>query len=67
MGAICEYNVNKIGWISKSECMYLAKQGKLDVIICISRLGHDYIRTRAGSHINEPLNHLIVQNKKKEK
>lgn len=63
---LCGYNVGG-KWITKVECINLAKQGKLDVIICISQLGHEYIRARAGSSINENLSHLIVQDHHKEK
>lgn len=65
--AIYDYNVKKKGWVSKSECINLAKQGKLDMVICTSRLGHDYLRVRAGSPINSNLSDLVVKDDKMEK
>lgn len=64
---IYDYNVKKKGWVSKTECMNLVKQGKLDLIICTSRLGHDYLRSRVGSSINDCLNNLVVKDPNKEK
>lgn len=63
---ICEYKVNE-KWITKLECIDLAKQGKLDVIFCISALGHEYVRARPNSSINDNLRRLIVKNPKKKK
>lgn len=65
--AIYDYKVHKKGWLSKSECISLAKQGKLDMVICTSRLGHTYLRTRTGSSINSNLNSIVVKDEKKEK
>ncbi|OGT49013.1 MAG: hypothetical protein A3E82_08725 [Gammaproteobacteria bacterium RIFCSPHIGHO2_12_FULL_38_11] len=62
---ISDYHAKKKGWISKPECMALVKQGKLDLVICTSRLGHDYLRARAGSSVNGSLDHMVIKNKTK--
>jgi len=64
---IYDYELKKKGWTSKSECINLAKQGKLDVVLCTSRLGHEYVRARSGSPVNHSLNRLVVKDKRKEK
>jgi hypothetical protein len=40
---------------------------KLDLVVCTSRLGHDYLRARAGSFVNGSLNNMIVKDPKKDK
>lgn len=55
------------GWVSKSKCITLAKQGSVDMVICTSRLGHDYLRVRIGSSINSNLSDIVVKDDKKEK
>jgi hypothetical protein len=61
------YHVKKNGWVTKQECMALVKKGKLDLVVCTSRLGHDYLRARAGSIVNGSLNHMVVKDPKKDK
>ena len=61
------YHVKKNGWVSKQECMALVKKGKLDLVVCTSHLGHDYLRARVGSFVNGSLNNMIVKDPKKEK
>ncbi|MBA2653900.1 MAG: DUF3892 domain-containing protein [Gammaproteobacteria bacterium] len=62
---ICDYNIKNIGWVSKAECLKLAKQGKLDLVVC-SHLGNEYLRTREKSTVNDSLNNLVIKDKKKE-
>lgn len=64
---IDDLNIKNKSWVSKAECINLAKKGKLDVIICTSHQGHDYLRTRAGSSINGSLNDMVVKKPKEEK
>ncbi len=61
---MCEFNVRTKGWISKEECIQLAKQGQLDVLICISSMGHSYLRARTHSSINDCLERLVVKKPK---
>jgi hypothetical protein len=43
----------------------LTKQGGLDLIICRSPQGHEYLRARAGSSINGSLDKLVVKDRNK--
>ncbi|HLD16605.1 MAG TPA: hypothetical protein VJB02_02705 [Coxiellaceae bacterium] len=63
---ICELHIKGKGWASKSECINLAKQGCLDLIVCISHMRHEYLRARPNSSVNGSLEHMIVK-KPKEK
>lgn len=49
---IYDLNVKTKGWASKDECKQLTKQEKLDLIICRSPQGHEYLRARLGSSVN---------------
>jgi hypothetical protein len=64
---IYEYHVKKKGWVSKTECLNLTKQHKLDLVICTSNAGQKYLRSRIGSSINGSLEHLVVKDPKKKK
>lgn len=64
---ISNYNIKTQGWFSKTECVKLAKQGLLDLVICSSPQGHDYLRARKGSSVNGSLNKLVVKNPDKKK
>ena len=46
-GSIFEYYIPPIGWVSKAQCIKLAKAHHLDVIVCSSPSGN-YIRSRPG-------------------
>lgn len=65
--SMCEFNIRTKGWVSKQECIDLAKLGQLDIVICISAMGHSYLRARAHSSINACLKHLVVKKPKKSK
>lgn len=62
-----EFNIKLKGWLSKQECIEMAKLGQLDVVICLSAMGHDYLRARANSSINSCLKSLIVKKPRKPK
>jgi len=59
------YHVKMKGWVTKQECMALVKKDKLDLVICKSRLGHEYLRARVGSFVNGSLNHMVVKDPKR--
>jgi len=61
-----EFNIRGMGWVSKQECIDLAKQGQLDVVICITAIGHSYIRGRANSSINPCLKKLVIKKPRKD-
>lgn len=51
-------------FLVEPECIKLAENGELDLIVCISNLGNYYLRARKGSTINGNLDDLIVKEKK---
>ncbi|MBI5447361.1 MAG: hypothetical protein HY939_01355 [Gammaproteobacteria bacterium] len=59
---ITDYNIKTMGWNAKQECLKMAKQEMLDLVIC-SHLGNDYLRARSGSSINGSLGNLVVKDK----
>lgn len=59
---MCEFNIRTKGWVSKSECIDLAKNGQLDVVVCLSSFGHHYVRARSHSSINACLKTLVEKN-----
>lgn len=64
---LCEFNIRNQRWVSKQECIDLAKQGQLDVVVCITAIGHSYIRGRSNSSINPCLKKLLIRKSRKDK
>lgn len=62
---IYEYNIKAKGWISKPACLISTKQGELDLHICVSDQGREYLRARKGSSVNGSLEKLVVKDSKK--
>jgi hypothetical protein len=62
---IYDYNVKTKGWASKEECIKLTKHGELDLIVCLSQQGHEYLRARMGSSVNGSLDKLVVKDHNK--
>ena len=58
--------ISGMGWVSKQECIDLAKQGQLDVVVCITAIGQSYIRGRANSSINPCLKKLVIKKPRKD-
>jgi hypothetical protein len=56
---ISKYCINTAGWVSKEECLKLAKQGKIDAEICKSELGNPYLRVRAHSSFQKRFDDII--------
>ena len=63
---ISEYCIKNKGWISKEKCLELAKEGKLDVEICKSKLAVIYLRARANSTIQSKLCSIVEKKLKGE-
>lgn len=61
-----EFSIRGMGWVSKQECIDLAKQGQLDVVVCITAIGQSYIRGRANSSINPCLKKLVIKKPRKD-
>ena len=55
------YYIELFGWISQATCIDLAKQRKLDVDVCISKLNNIYIRAHHGSSIQKNLSKLVIK------
>ena len=58
-GIVFEYCVDTIGWITKEECICLAKKKKIDAEICVSSLGKNYLRTSGFSSFQDKFSSLI--------
>lgn len=63
-GIIYDYEISKNGWTSKPASIMLAKNGNLDVVVCTSHDGNQYLRARHGSPVNGSLSRLVVKSKK---
>jgi hypothetical protein len=61
-GVIYSYCIGD-GWVSKEQCLELAKKGLVDLEICISILGNTYLRVPASSLFQKKLSDLIEGNK----
>lgn len=46
-------------WLSKDQCIELAKEGKVDLEVCISCLGNAYLRTSPIGSFQDNLRNLI--------
>lgn len=55
------YYIELFGWITQKTCIDLAKQLKLDVDVCVSKLNNTYIRARHGSSIQKNLSELVIK------
>ncbi len=64
---IYDYHIKENGWVTKTECINLVKQDKLDLVVCTSQQGHQYLRARVGSSVNGSLDHMVVKDPNKGK
>jgi hypothetical protein len=60
-GSICSYYLNSDEWVSKKECIDLAKQGKVELEVCRSRLGDSYLRAIPDNLFQISLKKLVVK------
>lgn len=60
-GIIYSYCISD-GWISKEQCIDFARKGLVDLEVCISQLGNNYLRVPASTFFQEKLSKLIVEN-----
>ena len=58
-GCVCDYYVDEQGWIVKEQCIALAKQSKVELEVCTSRLGHAYLRSAPRSDFQPTLKSLV--------
>lgn len=64
-GTIDTYDVDPIGWVSKEECIKLAKLEKLDVVVCTTQSGKVYLRSRPDSSVEDNFDNLDDKKRKK--
>lgn len=64
-GIVSSFCVNE-DWISKKQCIKLAKQGIVDLEVCTSHLGNTFLRTSPSTLFQEKLD-SIIDKKYKEK
>lgn len=58
-----EYCLNEGKWISSAECIRLAEKGKVELEVCLSRLGIKFLRSPPHSHFQKRLEDLICEKK----
>ncbi len=58
---ICELLVNDIGWKTTPECVTLARSGKLELVVCRSRTGNEYLRAQPNDQFQIDLHELIIR------
>ena len=51
-GVIYEYCIDALGWVPKEKGIRLAKQGEVNAVVCTSRLGNFYLRSKPDGTIN---------------
>jgi len=66
-GNIYSYFTDFNQWITKERCIELAKLGKLELEICLSKLSMPYLRAKPNSLFQGCLNHLVERVKKLKK
>ena len=54
-GTITAYNVEGVGWVSKSRGIELARRGEIDAVVAVSQSGNLFLRTRPDG---DPMNNL---------
>ncbi|MDP3705070.1 MAG: hypothetical protein Q8R24_04070 [Legionellaceae bacterium] len=57
--AICAFYVDNEGWFTKEKCIELAKKNKIELEICISCLGHPYLKAASHSKFQPKLRSLV--------
>ncbi len=54
-----QYCLNEVEWISESECISLAANGKVELEVCLSKLSNKFLRTPPHSLFQERLEDLM--------
>lgn len=63
---IYAFYVEGMGWLSKEKCIRLAREGKVDAVICTSKLGNTYLRSRPDDAISDNFCRMVVKDKQLE-
>lgn len=58
---ICELLVETIGWLTKKECISLAKNGLVNLVVCISASGNEYLRARPNDPFQQDLHQIVLR------
>ena len=56
-----EYCLNEGKWISTAECISLAEKGKVELEVCLSRLGVKFLRSPPNSLFQKRLEDLVCE------
>jgi hypothetical protein len=56
-----QYCLKEGEWISASECINLAVKGRVELEVCISKLGNKFLRTPPNSFFQARLEDLICE------
>jgi hypothetical protein len=60
-GKISQLYVNDLGWKTTDECIPLAKSGALELVVCRSRSGNEYLRAQANDSFQIDLFDIITK------
>ena len=56
---ICTYYIETVGWLPKEEAINLVNQGKVDAVVCMSRLGKIFLRSRPDKSLSDNFGNLV--------
>ncbi len=58
---LCELHLNVLGWKKVEECVSLAKAGALELIVCRTKSGREYLRSLTHDLFQAKLSSLIIE------
>lgn len=58
---ISAYHVKGLGWVTKRECISLARKRKINAVICRSRSGNIYLRSRPDHKLKNNFSNMITE------
>lgn len=58
---ISEFLVDTMGWITKEECLSLAKAGLVNLVVCLSVSGNEYLRARPNDPFQQDLYDIVLR------
>lgn len=56
---ICELHLNDLGWKQMEECVSFAKAGALELIVCHTKSGSEYLRSLTHDLFQAKLSSII--------
>lgn len=61
---ICKFYIDDKGWLTKEQCIALAKNSQIELEVCISCLGHSYLKSASHSTFQKSLKSLVEKKKR---